>query len=99
MIATDQQLSGAAKAAVLLVQMGKEQSSRVLRSLGDSEVELVMAEIARLESIDPATVSSVLREFHEIATARNYYLQAELLPDPIPSDFRSSGIAMFQLNL
>jgi flagellar motor switch protein FliG len=77
MMTTDQ-LSGASKAAVLLVQMGKEQSARVLRSLGESDVELVMAEIARLESIDPQTVSAVLREFHEIATARNYYLQGGL---------------------
>ena len=37
-----------------------------------------MAEIARLESIAPDTVSSVLREFHEIATARSYYLQGGL---------------------
>ena len=77
MIAADQ-LTGVSKAAVLLVQMGKEQSARVLRSLGDAEVEALMAEIARLESIDPETVGAVLREFHEIATARSYYLQGGL---------------------
>jgi flagellar motor switch protein FliG len=76
-IAADQ-LSGVSKAAVLLVQMGKEQSARVLRSLGESEVEALMAEIARLDSIDPETVGSVLREFHDIATARSYYLQGGL---------------------
>jgi flagellar motor switch protein FliG len=76
-IAADQ-LTGVSKAAVLLVQMGKEQSARVLRSLGESEVEALMAEIARLDSIDPETVGSVLREFHDIATARSYYLQGGL---------------------
>ena len=77
MIAGDQ-LTGVSKAAVLLVQMGKEQSARVLRSLGEAEVEALMAEIARLDSIDPETVGSVLREFHDIATARSYYLQGGL---------------------
>jgi flagellar motor switch protein FliG len=72
------QLTGVSKAAVLLVQMGKEQSARVLRSLGEAEVEALMAEIARLDSIDPDTVGSVLREFHDIATARSYYLQGGL---------------------
>ena len=68
-------MSGLRKAAVLLVQMGKEHSSQVLRSLRESEVEAVMAEIARLEDLDLETVDAVLSEFHELAAARKYFTQ------------------------
>lgn len=68
-------MSGLQKAAVLLVQMGKEHTSQVLRTLRESEVEVLMAEITRLDDLDLETVDAVLAEFQELASARNYFAQ------------------------
>jgi flagellar motor switch protein FliG len=71
-------LTGLRKAAVLLVQVGKEQSAQILKSLREPEVEALTAEIARLEEIDVETSDAVLREFQELAAARHYYSQGGL---------------------
>ena len=68
-----QELTGAQKAAVLLVQLGKEHSAKVLKSMRESEVEEVLAEIARLHEVNAEQVDAVLEEFHELASARRYY--------------------------
>lgn len=60
-------LSGAQKAAVLLLQMGKERSAKVLRSMRESEVAEIMAEVARLRNIDSHRVGEVLDEFKGMA--------------------------------
>jgi flagellar motor switch protein FliG len=73
MMATE--LSGLRKAAVLLVQMGKEHSAHVLKSLRETEVEALTAEIARLEDVDLETVDAVFAEFQELAHARQYFSQ------------------------
>ena len=68
-------LSGAQKAAILLLQVGREDSARVLAQLGEVEVEAVMAEIVRLQNVNGELADRVLTEFHEMATARRYVLQ------------------------
>jgi len=60
-------LSGAQKAAVLLLQMGKERSAKVLRSMRESEVAEIMAEVARLRNVDSTRVADVLDEFKSMA--------------------------------
>jgi flagellar motor switch protein FliG len=60
-------LTGTQKAAVLLLQVGKEQSGKVLRSMRDSEVAELMAEIARLRSVGTDVVDDVLNEFGAMA--------------------------------
>ncbi|MEX2658094.1 MAG: flagellar motor switch protein FliG [Acidimicrobiales bacterium] len=68
-------LSGPQKAAVVLLQMGKERSATVLRSLKESEVEELMGEIARLQGLNVEVADEVLEEFHELAVARRYVTQ------------------------
>jgi flagellar motor switch protein FliG len=70
-----EELSGAQKAAVLLVQLGKEKSAAVLKSLRESEVEEVLNEIARLKGVPTETVDAVFSEFQTLASARRYYAQ------------------------
>jgi flagellar motor switch protein FliG len=60
-------LTGTQKAAVLLLQVGKEQSGKVLRSMRESEVAELMAEIARLRSVGTDVVDDVLQEFGTMA--------------------------------
>ena len=49
MTVTIDEMTGLRKAAVLLVQIGKERSAQVLKSLRESEIEILTAEIARLQ--------------------------------------------------
>jgi flagellar motor switch protein FliG len=65
-----QELSGTQKAAVLLMQMGKERSSAVLKALREPEVAEIMAEVARLRSVGSDQVDDVLAEFRQMAEAR-----------------------------
>jgi len=57
-------LTGAQKAAVLLVQVGQENAAKVLAHLRPAEIEELTAEILRLRSVAPEIASSVLEEFH-----------------------------------
>jgi flagellar motor switch protein FliG len=78
MAVTTFEMSGLRKAAVLLVQIGTEHSAKVLKSLGQSEIEELTGEIARLGSIDPDIADAVMDEFKELAAARHYYAQGGL---------------------
>jgi flagellar motor switch protein FliG len=68
-------LSGPQKAAVFLLQMGKERSAKILQSMREPEVEELMTEIARLEGVDANVVDEVLDEFRDLAAARRYFTQ------------------------
>jgi flagellar motor switch protein FliG len=64
-------MTGLRKAAILLVRMGKEYSSRVLASLSETEVEELSAEIARLGKLEPDVVGDVIDEFYALATTKH----------------------------
>ncbi|MEU8237145.1 flagellar motor switch protein FliG [Actinoplanes missouriensis] len=63
-------MTGARKAAIMLVQFGKEQSAEVLANMTEKEVEMLSAEVARLGKLDPAQVDDVMDEFYAMATTR-----------------------------
>ncbi|MCU1379868.1 MAG: flagellar motor switch protein FliG [Acidimicrobiales bacterium] len=65
-------LTGTQKAAILLLQLGMERSALVLRSLRESEVAEIMAEVARLRTVDEAMVEEVVSEFTQIAEGHGY---------------------------
>jgi flagellar motor switch protein FliG len=69
---------GARKAAIVLLQMGREKAANVLSHLSEAEVELISAEIAQLEAVGSDESASVLTEFHELMTARAHILQGGL---------------------
>lgn len=66
------EVGGLRKAAILLVQMGREASSKILAELKDSEVEELMAEIVRLQHLDPDLADEVVTEFHQMTLAHRY---------------------------
>lgn len=70
--------SGTQKAAIVLMNMGKERAAKVLRSLRETEVAEIMAEIAKLERVDAGTVSDVLSEFHESLVVREQVAEGGL---------------------
>jgi flagellar motor switch protein FliG len=71
-------VNGLRKAAVLMVQLGKERSAAVLSAMREGEVEEITAEIARLDAIDAATAQRVMEEFEEIVVAHRYYSRGGL---------------------
>src|SRR3954462_13407264 len=63
-------MTGVRKAAIMLVQFGKDESAQILASMSEKEVEMISAEIARLGKLDPTQVDDVLDEFYARATPR-----------------------------
>ncbi|PPK66478.1 flagellar motor switch protein FliG [Actinokineospora auranticolor] len=63
---------GLRKAAVLLLQMGKDGSAKVLSKLREAEVEALSAEVARLGAVESNYTTAVLDEFHAMAKARKH---------------------------
>jgi flagellar motor switch protein FliG len=58
-------LTGTQKAALLLIQIGREGAARVMAQLDESEIEELTTEIARLDRVDPVSAQAVLDEFYE----------------------------------
>ncbi|GAA1796313.1 flagellar motor switch protein FliG [Nocardioides hankookensis] len=61
---------GVRKAAIILIQLGRDKAGEVLSHLSDGEVEAISAEIARLDVVDASESGAVLSEFSEMATAQ-----------------------------
>jgi flagellar motor switch protein FliG len=70
-----QKFTGTQKAAILLMQAGKENAAIVLRSMREQEVAEIMAEVARLHHLEINEIEEVLSEFQDIYTARSQIAQ------------------------
>lgn len=70
--------NGLRKAAVLLLQMGKEGSAKVLSRMREAEVEALSAEIVRIGQVDDDVSGPVVDEFHTMAKARKHIAQGGL---------------------
>jgi flagellar motor switch protein FliG len=60
-------LSGAEKAAIVLLELGTERSASIMRLLGDSEVAEISGVIARSGAIRPHDAERSMREFAALA--------------------------------
>ena len=67
---TTMSMTGVRKAAIMLVQFGKEHSAQILANMSEKEVELISAEVARLGKLEPGSVDDVMDEFYAMATTR-----------------------------
>jgi flagellar motor switch protein FliG len=65
-------MTGLRKAAILLVQMGKEEAAKIMAHLREAEVEELTAEIVRLGQVESDIANVVLEEFHDMATGHKY---------------------------
>ena len=65
-------LTGAQKAAILLVVLGEEAASGICRHLPEQQIQRVTQEIAEMSQVSPETVVSVLEEFHKLTTTHEY---------------------------
>jgi flagellar motor switch protein FliG len=71
----DEQVSGVRKAAILMVMIGDEASSAILRSLDEDEVQEISREITRVGSLTAEEAEGVLDEFYQMAVAHDYVLK------------------------
>ena len=65
-----QNISGLQKAVTLLIALGPEQASRILKRFHNDKVELLSAEIANTMEIRPDHINSVYKEFMVLSRAR-----------------------------
>lgn len=72
---TPSNMTGAQKAAVLLVTLGPDAASNVLKSMRDDEVERITIEIARLRNISSDVIEAVLVEYRDLTMAHDYMAQ------------------------
>jgi flagellar motor switch protein FliG len=66
------EMTGLRKAAILLVQMGKDEAAKIMSHLREAEVEELTAEIVRLGQVEADVANVVLEEFHDMATGHKY---------------------------
>src|SRR5574340_580713 len=70
--AKSEMISGARKAAILLVSLGEQAGAEIIKQLTEAEVQMVSREIARMTEVTPEQAESVLQEFYEMTLARDY---------------------------
>jgi flagellar motor switch protein FliG len=69
---TTKSMKGRQKAAALLIAMGAEVSSDVLKHFKETDIETLTFEIFQLEKITEETKSQVLEECYQMAVARDF---------------------------
>lgn len=65
-------MSGARKAAIVMMTLGEEVSSKLFKHLQEDEIERIAREVASLGKVGPEVGEHVLTEFHEMAAAAEY---------------------------
>jgi flagellar motor switch protein FliG len=70
---TFNQLTGREKAAVLMITLGHDVSSEILKSIGDQDdLEQLAMEIANMGKIEPDVTRAVIEEFYDLYQASMY---------------------------
>ncbi|WP_312651480.1 flagellar motor switch protein FliG [Proteiniclasticum sp.] len=70
--------NGIKKAAILLISLGPEISSQILKMLPDEMIQKVTYEIANIEYVEPHERELVISDFMDMASAREYILDGGL---------------------
>jgi len=67
-----EEIDSRTKAAILLVALGSETSSKIFRELRNEEVESITKEISSLGSVPSDVMQSVVNEFYQMVKAQQY---------------------------
>jgi flagellar motor switch protein FliG len=71
-------LSGARKAAVLLMAVGEDLAKEILRTLPESDVERLTEQFADLRGITPEITAAILEEFWELLETQGFMVHGGL---------------------
>ena len=69
-----QKMSGEKKAAILLISLGPEIASQILKLLPDKLIQKVTYEIANMDYVEPKESNEIINEFINMTSAREYLL-------------------------
>ena len=69
------ELTGAQKAAVFILTVGKDTASALLKTLKDDEIEEITLEIAKMRSVEPDLVDSVMKEYSQLMQTSSFLLE------------------------
>ncbi len=69
------EVTGAHKAAILIVTLGADISGKVLQELNEGEIENITVEIANLKDVSPKLEEKVIKEVSELIQAQQYINQ------------------------
>lgn len=67
-----EELSGIRKAAILLISLGPETSSKIMKMLPDNYIQKVSYEIAAIDYVEPQQRAVIINEFLDMYQAREY---------------------------
>jgi len=68
-------LNGKQKVAILIISLGQQVATKLLKLLAEEEIEEITLEIANFKKVDPALQEEILREFYNFAVAQEYIMQ------------------------
>ncbi|MPW24792.1 flagellar motor switch protein FliG [Alkalibaculum sp. M08DMB] len=71
-------LKGVSKAAILLIALGPETSSQVLKLLPDNLIQKITYEIANIDYVEPYDRDRVIEDFIDMASAREFLMDGGL---------------------
>lgn len=74
-----QDLTGVQKAAVLMITLGAEASSQILKNFDEFTVEDLTAEIIKMKDVHPIISEAVTDEFYHMVMAQKYILEGGYL--------------------
>ena len=66
------ELNGKQKAAILLIAMGKDMSSQILKHLKEDDIEKLTLEIANQRKVPQETTDQIVSEFYQMCVAKDY---------------------------
>lgn len=70
-----EKLTGLRKAAILMIMIGDQASSGILRELDDDEVQAISREIARVQMLTSEEAEGTLEEFYQMGVAHDYVVK------------------------
>jgi len=76
--ASERQLSGIKKAAILVVAVGDELGKKIFQNLPDNDVQRLTEEIADLRNVPPEASLQVMEEFFEMIETQRYMMHGGL---------------------
>ncbi len=71
-------LTSLQKVALLMIALGVERASAILKNLKEEEVEKISIEMARLQNVPADIISQVIEEFYEMMMANKFIVQGGL---------------------
>ncbi|MTI69486.1 MAG: flagellar motor switch protein FliG [Firmicutes bacterium] len=77
-MASRKKITGVQKAAIIMITLGPDISSSILKKLPDKVIRNITYEIANIDQVKPEVRNKILEEFMDMNEARNYISQGGL---------------------